>query len=76
MSAVKKGRHRRFEEARALKRNQDLDIDSIFDSLVTDDQRSADSGNSSAFDSWADEYEEGSAADSGGQPVQDVDEPA
>ncbi len=73
---MKKGRHRRFEEARALKRNQDLDIDSIFDSLVTDDQRSADSGNSSAFDSWVDEYEEGSAADSGGQPVQDVDEPA
>jgi hypothetical protein len=27
---VKKGRHRRFEEARALKRNNSLDIDSIF----------------------------------------------
>jgi len=28
--AVKKGRHRRFEEARALKRNQDLDLETIF----------------------------------------------
>jgi hypothetical protein len=29
---VKKGRHRRFEEARALKRNSDLDLAAIFDS--------------------------------------------
>jgi hypothetical protein len=29
---VKKGRHRRFEEARALKRSGDLDLDAIFDS--------------------------------------------
>jgi hypothetical protein len=28
---VKKGRHRRFEEARALKRNNDLDIDAVLD---------------------------------------------
>jgi hypothetical protein len=28
---VKKGRHRRFEEARALKRNSDLDLAAIFD---------------------------------------------
>jgi hypothetical protein len=28
---VKKGRHRRFEEARALKRNSDLDITAIFE---------------------------------------------
>jgi hypothetical protein len=27
---VKKGRHRRFEEARALKRSNDLDIETIF----------------------------------------------
>jgi hypothetical protein len=27
---VKKGRHRRFEEARALKRSNDLDISEIF----------------------------------------------
>jgi hypothetical protein len=28
---VKKGRHRRFEEARALKRSSDLDLTAIFD---------------------------------------------
>ena len=31
---MKKGRHRRFEEARALKRNQEMDIDSILESLM------------------------------------------
>ena len=28
---MKKGRHRRFEEARALKRNSDLDLAAIFE---------------------------------------------
>jgi len=28
---VKKGRHRRFEEARALKRGPDIDIEAILD---------------------------------------------
>ena len=35
---MKKGRHRRYEEARALKQNQDLDLDSIFDSLQIEDR--------------------------------------
>ena len=50
---MKKGRHRRYEEARALKRGGDLDIDSIFSDLsdeqgkamgdvVTDDTSAAD----------------------------------
>jgi hypothetical protein len=38
---VKKGRHRRYEEARALKRGGDLDIEGIFsdlsDEVVTPD---------------------------------------
>ena len=38
---VKKGRHRRYEEARALKRGGDLDIEGIFsdlsDEVVTSD---------------------------------------
>lgn len=34
---MKKGRHRRFEEARALKRNQDVDFDALLDSLGSDD---------------------------------------
>jgi hypothetical protein len=30
---VKKGRHRRFEEARAMKRSEDIDIEGLFESL-------------------------------------------
>ena len=53
---MKKGRHRRYEEARALKQNQDLDLDSIFDSLEIGD-READ-GDSLDSDKWADENED------------------
>ena len=34
---MKKGRHRRFEEARAMKRSQDVDFDALLDSLNTDE---------------------------------------
>jgi hypothetical protein len=34
---VKKGRHRRFEEARALKRGPDIDIENILDDGDEDD---------------------------------------
>lgn len=58
---MKKGRHRRYEEARALKQNQDLDLDAIFDSLeVNSDEE--DNG-SPAFDAWADEYGDDDEAD-------------
>lgn len=30
---MKKGRHRRFEEARALKRSSDINIEDLFESL-------------------------------------------
>jgi hypothetical protein len=33
---VKKGRHRRFEEARAMKRSHDVDLDQLLDSLHTE----------------------------------------
>ena len=33
---MKKGRHRRFEEARELKRGPDIDIESILDTPGTD----------------------------------------
>ena len=55
---MKKGRHRRFEEARALKRNQDLDLDSIFDSLDNTREGSSKSGESTAFDAWADDFDD------------------
>jgi hypothetical protein len=39
---VKKGRHRRFEEARELKRGPDIDIESILDTPGTDSDADAD----------------------------------
>ncbi|MFN0028929.1 MAG: hypothetical protein ACKV2O_17340 [Acidimicrobiales bacterium] len=33
---MKKGRHRRFEEARALKRSSDIDFDRLLESLKKD----------------------------------------
>ena len=33
---MKKGRHRRYEEARAMKRSHDGDFDSLIDDLVDD----------------------------------------
>ena len=52
---MKKGRHRRFEEARALKRSEDLDLDSIFESLSSDEE---DEHISPAHAAWVDEFEE------------------
>jgi hypothetical protein len=37
---VKKGRHRRFEEARAMKRSHDVDLDALMESLR--EERSSD----------------------------------
>lgn len=51
---MKKGRHRRYEEARALKQNQDLDLDAIFDSL--DVGEGSGDGDSPAFDAWSEEF--------------------
>jgi hypothetical protein len=48
---VKKGRHRRFEEARAMKRSQDVDFDALLDSLQTDRDESSD-------DDWDDDSRE------------------
>ena len=53
---MKKGRHRRFEEARAMKRSQDVDLDALFDSLRTDDSPSSASDISDEDDEdWVDE---------------------
>jgi hypothetical protein len=56
---VKKGRHRRFEEARAMKRNNEVDVDAIFridELLETDDDDDEVPPERAA---WYDEYEEG-----------------
>ena len=46
---MKKGRHRRFEEARALKRSSDIDFDRLLESLQKD---------APARDDDEDEYED------------------
>lgn len=54
---VKKGRHRRFEEARALKRSTDFDPDRLFESLQGDD--APDAGGSAEFeDEDEDEFDD------------------
>lgn len=53
---MKKGRHRRYEEARALKRGSDLDIEGILDDL----SGSSDDGSDEVeddYDEYDDDYE-------------------
>ncbi len=51
---MKKGRHRRFEEARAMKRSQDVDFDALLDSLHTDE-----SDHKPEHEAWSDFDEPG-----------------
>ncbi|MDH5238719.1 MAG: hypothetical protein OEW85_13995 [Acidimicrobiia bacterium] len=70
---MKKGRHRRFEEARALKRSDNVDYDDLFDSLNPDDDQPkpeheawADLAENDSDDPWADvaaEFEQDPADD-------------
>ena len=75
---MKKGRHRRYEEARALKRNQDLDINEIFESLDTDNTQVTEEGYSPAFDAWAEEFpgEEDAEVEGGESPHDAMSDPA
>jgi hypothetical protein len=50
---VKKGRHRRFEEARALKRSTDINIEDIFESLQAERP-----GDGDVPPEWADDVDE------------------
>ncbi len=52
---MKKGRHRRFEEARALKRSDNVDLDEIFDSISSDSDEAT---YKPEHDAWADVAEE------------------
>lgn len=49
-TTVKKGRHRRYEEARELKRGPDIDIESIFEEGDDADDGSDRPGRSAWFD--------------------------
>jgi len=50
---VKKGRHRRYEEARELKRSHDGDFDSLLESLGDEDEDAVKPEHAA----WADEFE-------------------
>ncbi len=57
---MKKGRHRRFEEARALKRSHEVDLHDLFDSISD----APDSGeHKPEHDAWADLAEEWDSKD-------------
>jgi hypothetical protein len=55
---VKKGRHRRFEEARALKRGPDIDIENVLNEPAFGETRVDDDEDDD--DQYDDDYESGS----------------
>jgi hypothetical protein len=55
---VKKGRHRRFEEARAMKRSHDVDLDALMESLREERTDSDD-----PWSDYGDDDHNGSTAD-------------
>jgi len=57
---VKKGRHRRYEEARELKRSHDGDFDALLDSFDGDKKTEEPKPEHLA---WADEFDEAESDD-------------
>ena len=57
---MKKGRHRRFEEARALKRSQEVDLNDLFEDISDSDGGE----HKPEHDAWADLAEEWDSKDS------------
>ena len=55
---MKKGRHSRFEEARALKRSTDVDFDGLLDSLQGSGSDSAASDDEHEYDDPYDPYQD------------------
>ena len=66
---MKKGRHRRFEEARALKRSRDVDLNDLFEDISDSEQGE----HKPEHDAWADLAEEW---DSKGDEGEELAEPA
>ncbi len=54
---MKKGRHRRYEEARALKRGSDLDIEGILSDLSGDSGADGDDPDDTFDDDYDDDYD-------------------
>lgn len=72
---MKKGRHRRFEEARALKRSHEVDLDDLFESL--NGSESDEGEHKPEHDAWADlaeEWESKNASDDDADDDGDADE--
>ena len=63
---MKKGRHRRFEEARAMKRSHDVDLDALMESLREE--------RTSSDDPWGDYGDDGRNGDGIGHDDEDEDE--
>lgn len=68
---MKKGRHRRFEEARALKRSDNVDFDGLLDSLETD----ADADGQKEWADIADDYSQWADVAAEYEAQKDPDEP-
>lgn len=71
-ATVKKGRHRRFEEARALKRSHDVDFEDLFETI----SGSEDETHKPEHDAWADvaeEWQRGSGGDDDAPSVHETD---
>jgi len=67
---VKKGRHRRFEEARALKRSHEVDLHDLFDSISD----APDAGEyKPEHDAWADLAEEWDSKEDGPADLDESD---
>ena len=66
---MKKGRHRRFVEARALKRSQEVDLNDLFEDISDSDEGE----HKPEHDAWADLAEEW---DSKAEPADDSVESA
>lgn len=72
---MKKGRHRRFEEARALKRSHEVDFEDLFEDINDEDS----GAHKPEHDAWADvaeEWQSKAESDVSDSDSEDVDERA
>lgn len=63
---MKKGRHRRFEEARALKRSEDVDLHDLFEDISDSDSGE----HKPEHDAWADLAEEWDSKNESAEPTE------
>ena len=71
---MKKGRHRRFEEARALKRSTEFDVNDIFASINGDEEEDIHKPEHDAWADLAEEWDSNAEASSGEAPPDSTDD--